>query len=164
MSHFVTQPAGIIHIQQNPPIAFQTGGCKNKKKITKMLTFCLLMLYLCKFISIMHNCRGFFSPGGLGWSPPPHQQKFSLSPLNRPPSPLFDQSLSPQLSFVTKNIDNFTSFFSFLYNFDYFLTQNCIRFIENTKICSNFAVGGDHIFCLSRQVFKSSPPPNPSHP
>ena len=80
----------------------------------------------------------------------PHQvAKIVPVPPNRLPSPLFDQSLSTQLSFVPKNFKNFTSF---SLNFDYFLAQNCIRkcyfMLKNTKIC--------WIFCCRRAFLASA--------
>ena len=63
---------------------------------------------------------GFF-PGGVGV--PPGSENF-VSPPNRPSSPLFDQSLSPNWVLspkISKILPNFSL------NFDYFLAQNCTR-------------------------------------
>ena len=105
---------------------------------------------------------GVFLPGG-DWGlgvppvPPGPSPKILPVPPNRPPSPLFDQSLSPQLSFAPKNFKKFLPHFSL--KFDYFLAQNCIRklyfMLKNTKICSNFAVGGH--FWPQRTIFPSPP-------
>ena len=71
-------------------------------------------------------------------------------------SPIFDQSLSPQLSFVPGNFKKFTSFFShFWLLFSSKLQQKALFYAWNTKICSNFAVGGH--FWPQRTIFPSFP-------
>ena len=80
-----------------------------------------------------------FFPGGWGC---PGQQKLCPSPTNQLPSPLFDQSLFPQLIFVPENFKNFTSFFSqFCLLFSSELHQKALFYALNTRICSNFVVG-----------------------
>ena len=83
-------------------------------------------------------------PGGKNFSRPP----------NRPPSLLFDQSLSPNwvLSLkISKILPNFSL------NFDYFLAQNCIRklyfMLKTPKFALILLVGG--ILASANNISKS---------
>ena len=98
---------------------------------------------------------GFFSWGDCG---SPRVAKILPVPPNWPPSPLFDQSLSPwpQLSFVPENFTSFFSPFSLLFSCTRkTVSESSVLKImpKNTKICSNFAVGG--ILGLSGLFFPS---------
>ena len=107
--------------------------------------------------------RFFFFPGGF-----PQQQKFCPSPAtNCHPCFLTRACPPPPTEFCPWKFQKFYLIFSL--NFDYFLAQNCIRklyfMLKNTKICSNFAVGGH--FWPQRTIFLSPPmwvPPSDSVP
>ena len=105
----------------------------------------------CRPIFFKTTLAGFF-PGGGG----DHGKNFAhlLQPTAVPtfwPEPVF-----PQLSFVPENFKNFTSFFSqFWPLFSSKLHQKALFYAWNTKICSNFAVGGH--FWPQRTIFFMSP-------
>ena len=98
------------------------------------------------------SSRVFFLGEG-DWESPQAPKNWSVPPPNQPPSLLFDQSLSPQLSFVPENFKNFTSFFS-----QYFLAQICIRKLYFLLKPPKFALFccGD-IFGLSGQFVQVPP-------